>query len=358
MGYQERFVGRRVLVTGHTGFKGSWLSLWLARCGASVSGLALDPPTVPSLFALASVASRLAADHRVDIRDSTATEAAIRDAAPEVVFHLAAQPLVPEGYAHPRENFATNVMGTANVLTAAAASGSVKAIVCVTTDKVYHNAESVHPYRECDRLGGLDPYSSSKAAAELVAASLRHSLDTDARIATARAGNMIGGGDFAGSRLVPDAMRAFAAGAPLVLRRPDAVRPFLHVLDGLAGYLRLAAALLDAVENSDGAWNFGPAPGDDLTVGAVAERLARGWGDGAAVAAAPASSAVHEAGILRLDSTKARLGLGWTPVWGLDRALDETLAWYRAWHGGAPMAEITLRQLAAFEAAAGGEGAP
>lgn len=353
MGQADLFVGRRVLVTGHTGFKGAWLSLWLASRGAEVSGLALDPPTVPSLFALAGVADVLAADHRVDIRDADATAAAIRSVAPDVVFHLAAQPLVRESYAQPVETYATNVMGTAHVLTAAAACESVKAIVSITTDKVYHNAEWIHPYRETDRLGGLDPYSSSKAAAEILAASLRHSLATDARIATARAGNVIGGGDFAVDRLVPDAVRAFSAGAPLTLRRPDAVRPFQHVLDPLSGYMRLAAALLDGQPGADDAWNFGPEPGGDLSVGALAARLAAGWGAGAEVVSDPDSSALHEANILRLDSAKARLGLGWAPVWGLGRAIDETFAWYRAWDEGADLRALTMRQIAAFEADAG-----
>ncbi|MEM6761951.1 MAG: CDP-glucose 4,6-dehydratase [Pseudomonadota bacterium] len=356
------FLGRNVLITGHTGFKGSWLTLWLAAAGARVSGLALDPPTNPALFDLAGVARVLAADLRVDIRDGAATRKAIADVAPDVVFHLAAQPLVRASYDDPLDTYATNVMGTAHVIDGAARSGT-KAFVCVTTDKVYHNREWVHPYREADRLGGHDPYSASKAGAELVATSLVNAMpvyapDAAMTLATARAGNVIGGGDFAADRLVPDCINAFCANMPVRLRNPTAVRPWQHVLDPLSGYLTLAAWMLAGGPTAH-AFNFGPDAGNDAAVGDVAQRTAAAWGEGACVIEEPGLAAAQgapkpapkEAGTLRLDSTKARLDLGWQPVWDLETSIARTVDWYGAWHEGGDLRALTQAQIEEFRAA-------
>ena len=342
--------GRSVLVTGHTGFKGAWLALWLARLGAHVHGYALDPPTSPSLFEAARIAGVLASDTRADLADLDALRSVLARTQPEVVFHLAAQSLVRESYADPLATFATNVMGTAHVLEAARSSAATRAIVVVTTDKVYENRESMHAYGEGDALGGHDPYSASKAATEIVAASYRSSFFSgpDARgpwLATARAGNVIGGGDWAKDRLVPDALRCFGAGEPLRLRFPTAVRPWQHVLEPLSGYVRLAGALL----GSEGAqfasaWNFGPAEQDMASVGDVAAAIARLWGEGARVEAST-DAHPHEAGLLVLDSRRAHEVLAWRPRWSLDQALARTVAWQRGWRAGADMQAATCAQI-------------
>ncbi|MEM0907185.1 MAG: CDP-glucose 4,6-dehydratase [Pseudomonadota bacterium] len=342
--------GRRVLVTGHTGFKGSWLATWLDALGATVTGIGLDPPTTPSHFDLAGVGTALFADHRIDVRDGAAVERIITAAEPQVVFHLAAQPLVLKSYAAPVDTFHTNIMGTAHVVRAAATTASVEAIVVVTSDKVYDNREWPHPYREPDKLGGHHPYSASKACAELVTASLRQSLATQAAIATARAGNVIGGGDFAANRIVPDCARAFCAAEPVVLRRPDAVRPFQHVLDALSGYLLLAQWLVEGDGGTEPCFNFGPDPGGEQTVGALAGRMAEMWGADASVIFDASPDAHPEAGLLRLDSTKARVTLGWHPAWDFETVLAQTTAWYRAWNDGADLAALTRRQIADYEA--------
>lgn len=347
--------GRSVIVTGHTGFKGGWLTLWLHRLGARVYGYALNPSTEPSLFEVARINSVLAADTRADLADLSQMKSAFGEAQPEVVFHLAAQPLVRESYRDPLGTLASNVMGTANVLEAARMTESVRAIVLITTDKVYENREWMYPYREVDALGGHDPYSASKAAAEIVAASYRASYFGGGRhhpacVATARAGNVIGGGDWAADRLVPDCLRAFAEGEAVRLRFPAAVRPWQHVLEPLAGYLRLAEGLLD----SAGArlacgWNFGPDVRGDATVGEVAEAMARYWGEGARVELAPSAEHPHEAGLLRLDSSCARNLLGWKPRWSLRQALEQTVVWHQAWRSGRDMAEISLDQIRGYE---------
>ena len=346
---------RPVLVTGHTGFKGSWLTLWLHRLGARVHGYALGPPTEPSLFEATAVASLLAADVRADLADLIRLNAAFREAQPEVVFHLAAQPLVREGYRDPLGTLASNVIGTAHLLEAVRATPSVRAVVLITTDKVYENREWEYPYREIDPLGGHDPYSASKAAAEIVAASYRSSFFGNdaghpARVATARAGNVIGGGDWAADRLVPDCLRAFAAGEAVRLRYPAAVRPWQHVLEPLAGYLLLAEQLLGI----DGArfaraWNFGPDVHGDAGVGEVAAVTARCWGKDARVEHLPSPENPHEAGLLRLDSSRARSELGWRPRWSMQRALNQTVAWHRAWLRGADMAACSLGQIQDYE---------
>lgn len=347
--------GRSVLVTGHTGFKGGWLALWLHRLGAKVHGYALDPPTTPSLFEVAEIASLLASHSLADLADFSRLQTAFRQAQPEVVFHLAAQPLVREGYRKPLATLTSNVMGTAHLLEAARMTASVHAIVVITTDKVYENREWEYPYCEIDPLGGHDPYSASKAAAEIVTASYRASffgqgLGHSAQVATARAGNVIGGGDWAADRLVPDCLRAFAEANSVRLRFPTAVRPWQHVLEPLAGYLRLAEQLLSANgERFAKAWNFGPDARGEATVGEVAEATARLWGKDARVELVPLSGHPHEAGLLRLDSTRARNELGWQPHWSLQRALEQTVAWHRAWLQGTDMTAFSLDQIRAYE---------
>lgn len=345
--------GADVLVTGHTGFKGGWLSLWLSELGARVHGLALDPTADALFFDVADVGPRLASDRRGDVRDLGVVVDAVQSARPKVVFHLAAQPLVRESYQDPVGAFAVNVMGAVHLIEAVRRTPSVEAVVIVASDKVYENREWEHPYRETDRLGGRDPYSASKGACEIAVASLRASFfgpgDHPARVASVRAGNVIGGGDFSADRLVPDCMRAFARGEPVRLRFPNAVRPWQHVLEPLRGYIMLAEHLL----GSDGArharaWNFGPAPADEAPVGALAERLAALWGPGAKVEMDASGSHPHEAGLLRLDSTLARLGLGWEPRLDLADALALTISWHRAHAAGQDMASVTLGQISAY----------
>ncbi len=343
--------GRRVFLTGHTGFKGGWLALWLHRLGAEVHGFSLEPPTDPSFFEIASVAGVLKRDTRGDIQHYPVLCGAMQQAAPEIVFHLAAQPLVRDSYRQPIETLSTNVMGTAHVLEAARHAGSVRAALIVTTDKCYENREWPYAYREIDPLGGYDPYSASKACAEIVAASYRASFASAASmfIATARAGNVIGGGDWASERLLPDCVRAFRKGESVELRYPDAIRPWQHVLEPLSGYIALAEVL--AGQNGSRyaeAWNFGPDVRGDATVREVARKAAALWGPGAAVISATGSEP-HEAGLLRLDVNKARSSLGWAPRWDLHRALEEAVKWYRAWDEGRDMRAYTVAQIAAYE---------
>lgn len=338
---------RSVLVTGHTGFKGSWLSLWLQQAGANVTGYSLDPPTTPSLFEQAHVARGMTS-LAADVRDLPRLAAVMMHSAPEVVFHLAAQSLVRASYDDPVLTYATNVMGTVNVLEAARRIESVKAVVIVTTDKCYENRESLVAYVEDDRLGGHDPYSNSKACAELVTDAYRRSFATSAAIASVRAGNVIGGGDWARDRIVPDAIRAFLAGTPLVVRNPASVRPWQHVLEPLAGYLALAERIFRDRAFAT-AWNFGPADDRVMVVGDLAAALADAWGDGATWQVG-ASTGPHEAARLRLDSTKARERLSWTPK----LSLEESLYWVVEWHkevarGGDPRA-ITERQIERYVA--------
>jgi CDP-glucose 4,6-dehydratase len=325
--------GRRVLVTGHTGFKGGWLALWLTSLGADVTGLSPTPSTSPSLFELARVGDHVRSVEG-DVRDRGGVAVAIDEARPDVVFHLAAQPLVRASYADPVATYDNNVMGTANVLDAAREyDGDLHSIVVVTSDKCYLNPERDEPFVETDPLGGHDPYSSSKAAAELVAAAYRDSYDLP--IATARAGNVIGGGDFGADRLVPDAMRALAAGEPLRMRHPDAIRPWQHVLCSLHGYGLLA----ERAER--GPWNFGPDVDEAKPVRWVAERLGVDW-------EADPGDHPHEAHFLKLDSAKAHEQLGWTPRWGLERALDATAEWYAAHREGRDVRQVLLDQIEAY----------
>jgi len=347
-----------VFLTGHTGFKGGWLTLWLHARGARVYGYALDPATDPNLCDAARIPSLLAADVRADLADLAALKAAMRAAQPSVVFHLAAQPLVRDSYRDPVGTFATNVMGTAHVLEAARDVASVRAIVVVTTDKVYEVRDGNAAFVEGDPLGGHDPYSASKAAAEIVAASYRLSFSRPgpdaATVATARAGNVIGGGDWATDRLLPDCLRAFANGQPVSLRYPHAVRPWQHVLEPVSGYLRLAERLGGAEGRRFArAWNFGPDAEDSATVGDVARLTAGIWGDGAVVTTDGSGAHPHETETLRLDSSRARRELPWLPQWSLQDALVRTVEWHRAWLRRADMTAVSLGQIADYEAAAG-----
>src|SRR5829696_10222358 len=343
------WAGRRVLVTGHTGFKGGWLSLWLQRLGAEVTGFSAPPPTEPSLFALARVGEALA-DVRGDVRDAAAVADAVARARPEVVLHLAAQPLVRRAWREPLDAFAINALGTGHVLDAVRAHAEGAAVVVVTTDKVYADPDSGRRFREGDPLGGKDPYSASKAAAELVAAAYRNSYAL--RVATARAGNVIGGGDWAQDRILPDAVRAAGAGRPLVVRDPAAVRPWQHVLNPLSGYLALAERLAGS-EAFAAAWNFAPpldAP--QRSVGWLVERFAQALGGRLELAAPTVPDGPLEAARLALDPTLAAERLGWEERWPLERGVDAAAEWYRrvVFEGG-DAREATAAQIAEFEAA-------
>lgn len=339
---------KRVFVTGHTGFKGGWLSLWLQSLGAKVYGYALDAPTEPHLFGVARVNEGMTSNTIADIRDVPALSKAIQEAQPEVVFHLAAQPLVRYSYTAPVETYAVNVMGTVNLLEAVRATPGVRAVVNVTTDKCYENREWVWGYREGEALGGHDPYSSSKACSELVTAAYRNSfLDAaGVALASARAGNVIGGGDWAADRLLPDFLRALDAGATLQIRSPNAIRPWQHVLEPLSGYLLLAERLFTGQAAFAEAWNFGPADEDARPVRWIVERLVSAT-PGAAWAC-DATPQPHEASHLKLDSSKARTRLDWQPRWRLATALDKTLEWHAAWRDGQDMRAVTLAQIAEY----------
>ena len=349
---QNVWVDQRVLVTGHTGFKGSWLCMWLSLLGAEVHGLALEPSTQPSLYEDARVSQYLATDRRVDVRDYRGVVEAITAIEPTVVFHLAAQPLVRQSYTDPLETFSTNVMGTANILEVVRATPAVRAVVIVTTDKVYRNIEDGHAYRESEPLGGHDPYSASKAAAEIVVGSFSQSFFSDCSgpaVATARAGNVIGGGDWSNDRLVPDCIRALGQGSDIPLRYPDAVRPWQHVFEPISGYVALAERLLSEVGHEFATpWNFGPSVKDVTTVQSVAQRLIELWGGTSQIDLSPAVDSPHEASLLSLDSTKAATELDWVPQWDLDSALAATVQWYRAWDDGQDMAEVSREQLGRY----------
>lgn len=347
--------GRRVLLTGHTGFKGAWLSLWLQKLGADVYGFALEPPTEPSLFALADVSRGIA--HRVgDVREMQSVTAGLQDAKPEIVIHMAAQSLVRESYQDPLDTFSTNVMGTANVLDACRRSDATRAILIVTSDKCYRNTGAAEGYEENDPLGGDDPYSGSKGAAELVTQAYRSAFfafDGSARVASARAGNVIGGGDWADDRLLPDFVRAATRQQTLQIRNPDAVRPWQFVLEPLRGYLVLAERLFAGTESVDGAWNFGPVDQDCRPVSWVIERVRGLWADPVKVAV-DAGPHPKESALLKLDITKAATRLGWRPRLDLEQALRLTVDWYRSVCADASAARrCTLAQIEAYEADVG-----
>ncbi len=342
--------GKRVLITGHSGFKGSWLTLWLARMGADITGISLPPATHPNLFDLAKIDGHIDS-HFADIRDSEVLIRLVRKSDPEVVFHLAAQPLVRPGYRFPLETFSTNVMGTAHLLEALREIESTRVAVLITTDKVYKDQQWAYPYRESDALGGHDPYSASKAASEIIAASYRDSFLADAgiAIATARAGNVIGGGDWSEDRLIPDMIRAWESKIPLEIRRPQAVRPWQHVLEPLSGYLMLAEKLWSKPHLA-GPYNFGPKTDEAATVREVVEsarnQYKQGqvvWGDG--------SEGPHETGLLGLEISKARSVLGVTPKWSLQETIERTVNWYINHSAGMDPRELCLKEITEFEVA-------
>jgi CDP-glucose 4,6-dehydratase len=345
---------RRVYVTGHTGFKGSWMTLWLASLGARVHGYALPPESEPNLFSVANVAECV--QHEVgDIRNLEQMESSISAFKPEVVFHMAAQPLVRRSYANPIETYSTNVMGTAHVLDIVRRVPSVRAVVIITSDKCYENREWLWGYREEDRLGGFDPYSNSKACAELVTEAYRNSYFPASRfaehnvaVASARAGNVIGGGDWAEDRLIPDLVRGFLSGSPTAIRNPMAIRPWQHVLEPLAGYIALAEHLLQDGGKFAGGWNFGPAEEDAWTVGRVADVFAGMWGNGANWAHEVTENP-HEAGYLKLDASKARVLLGWRPVLPIEQALRWVADWVTSWQQGEKMQAFSLSQISEYQ---------
>ena len=346
----EFWQGKRVLLTGHTGFKGSWMSLWLQSMGAQVVGYALAPPTKPSLFEVAEVGSSMTSIVG-DIRDLAHLHAVFAEHQPEIVIHMAAQALVRYSYLEPVETYSTNVMGTVNLLEAVRATGSVKAVVNVTSDKCYENREWAWGYRENEAMGGYDPYSNSKGCAELVTAAYRNSYfhpdkysQHGVAIASGRAGNVIGGGDWAEDRLIPDIMRAIAQGSPVNIRNPHAIRPWQHVLEPLSGYLLLAQKLYEeGVVYAEG-WNFGPNDEDAKPVQWIVESLTEIWGDGASWGLDKAEHP-HEAHYLKLDCSKAKARLKWAPRWRLGQALDKIAEWHKKYQHGDNMKAITLQQI-------------
>jgi len=345
-----------VFLTGHTGFKGGWLALWLQSLGAEVTGYALEPPTNPSLFEVARVGEGMRSII-ADIRDLPTLQSALREARPEMVFHLAAQPLVRYSYQNPVETYATNVMGTVHLLEAVRHTPSVRAVVNVTSDKCYENREWVWGYREHEPLGGYDPYSNSKGCAELVTAAYRNSFfnpqpstlnpQPSTAIATARAGNVIGGGDWAADRLIPDLLRAFEAGQTVRIRNPHAIRPWQHVLEPLSGYLLLAEKLYTEGAAFAEGWNFGPDEADARPVAWIANRLVELWGEGARWEQ-DGGHHPHEAHYLKLDCAKAKARLGWAPRWSLEQSLQVTVDWHRSYRRGAKVRAMTLAQISIF----------
>jgi CDP-glucose 4,6-dehydratase len=348
--------GKKVFLTGHTGFKGSWLSLWLQQLGAQVTGYALQQPTSPSLFELTQVAQGMTSIIG-DIRDGSMLTIAMQNAAPEIVIHMAAQPLVRRSYVDPVETYSTNVMGTVNLFEAVRQTHSVRAVVNVTTDKCYENKEWSWGYRENEPMGGFDPYSSSKGCSELVTAAYRNSFFSSSKhiehqvaLATARAGNVIGGGDWAEDRLIPDILRAIQAGQPVNIRNPQSTRPWQHVLEPLSGYLALAEKLYSSGVSFAEAYNFGPSDEDSKPVQWIVEQLTEQWGAGANWKLDQAEH-LHEAHYLKLDSSKAKIRLNWQPRWTLAQALENIIVWHKAYQRGDDMREISLNSIVTFEGA-------
>lgn len=347
----EFWRGKQVLLTGHTGFKGSWLSLWLQSMGADLCGLALSPPTTPNLFSEAQVGAGMKSVIG-DIRDYETVRAAFAEFKPEIIIHMAAQPLVRLSYKDPVSTYATNVMGTVHVLEAARHSGSVKAIVNVTTDKCYENKEWVWGYREDEPMGGYDPYSNSKGCSELVSSAYRQSFfqSSGIALATARAGNVIGGGDWALDRLVPDILRAFESKKPVVIRNPHSTRPWQHVLEPLSGYLALAQRLYTERQRFAEGWNFGPSDEDARPVQWIVERMVSEWGSEASWQL-DGGQHPHEAHYLKLDISKAKSKLGWTPRWELEEALGKIIDWHKNWLAGEDVGAVCLEQIKLFNKA-------
>ncbi len=348
--------GKRVFLTGHTGFKGSWLSLWLQSMGAEVTGYALNPPTNPSLFEVANVGEGMTSVIG-DVRDLSLLQKTMQDANPEIVIHMAAQPLVRYSYANPVETYATNVMGSVHLLEAVRNTKGVKAVVSVTSDKCYENREWVWGYREDEAMGGYDPYSNSKGCAELVTAAYRSSFfnpenykEHGVAVASARAGNVIGGGDWAGDRLIPDFIRAIVAGETVVIRSPNAIRPWQHVLEPLSGYLVLAEKLYTHGNKFSEAWNFGPSDGDAKSVEWIINQLVTNWGDGAGFKVDEAAANLHEAHFLKLDCSKARMQLGWQPRWDATETIKRICAWHKAHLSGEDMKAYALGEIGQYQA--------
>jgi CDP-glucose 4,6-dehydratase len=346
--------GKRVFVTGHTGFKGSWLSLWLQELGAEVTGYALAPPTNPSLYELAHVEEGMTS-HMGDIRDLSSLTAAISSTCPEIIIHMAAQPLVRHSYENPLETYSTNVMGVVNLFEAVRSTESVRVVLNITTDKCYENREWVWGYREDEPMGGRDPYSSSKGCAELITAAYKSSYfnpDNYDRhgvaIATARAGNVIGGGDWAKDRLIPDILRSFSNNLPVYVRNPTAIRPWQHVLEPLRGYLMLAECLYEHGAAFSQPWNFGPNDDDAKPVSWIIERMANLWGDGVSWEV-DGNVHPHEANFLKLDISKARHSLGWTPILKLDHALEYIVDWAKSVRAGACFRDKTVEQIRIYQ---------
>ncbi|PIU19932.1 MAG: CDP-glucose 4,6-dehydratase [Elusimicrobia bacterium CG08_land_8_20_14_0_20_59_10] len=347
--------GKKVFLTGHTGFKGAWLSIWLDSLGAKVTGYALKPPTKPSLFELCRLDRRVRSNIG-DVRDAARLKKALLAARPEIVIHMAAQPLVRESYRAPAETYGTNVMGTVNLLEAVRACSSVKAVVNVTTDKCYENKEHARAFREDEPMGGYDPYSSSKACSELVTSAYRNSFFNPAEfkkhgvaLASARAGNVIGGGDWAADRLIPDLIRAALRGEKVRIRSPRAVRPWQHVLEPLSGYLLLAERLYKYGPKYEQAWNFGPDAGDAKDVEWIVKRMFSRWPEVPGYAIDKGRHP-HEAHYLKLDSSKARRELGWAPRWNVGMAVDRTVEWFKAWRRGGDIRAVCLKQIVEYAA--------
>jgi CDP-glucose 4,6-dehydratase len=343
------WAGKRVFLTGHTGFKGSWLSLWLSSMGAKVAAYSLPPNTEPNLFDVLGIEQLISHSQFADIRDLEVLKNAMAKACPEIVIHMAAQPLVRYSYANPVETYATNVMGTVNVLESVRSIPTVRSVVVVTTDKCYENHERDAGYREEEAMGGFDPYSSSKGCAELVTSAYRRSyfssaVDAHPAIASARAGNVIGGGDWSEDRLIPDALKAFEAGKALMIRNPLATRPWQYVLEPLSGYLVLAQALYEKGDAFASAWNFGPRDEDARSVKDVVNLLISRWRGGASWENEGAQQP-HEAHFLKLDCSKAKQNLGWTPKWSLEMAMVKIVEWQKAFQSNSSMKEITLKQI-------------
>ena len=346
--------GRRVFITGHTGFKGSWLSLWLTQLGAEVTGFALQPSTTPSLYELLGL-SKSIESIIADVTNPDSIEAALVKTKPEIVFHMAAQPLVRQSYIDPYNTYLTNVMGTVNVLQSLRAINSVRSFVNITTDKCYENNEWLWGYRESEPLGGFDPYSSSKACSELITAAFRSSyFNTELHsrhklgIATARAGNVIGGGDWAADRLMPDILNSFGAERPVVLRNPNSIRPWQHVLEPLRGYLTLAEQLFHKGSDMAEAWNFGPVDSDAKTVQWIVDKMVQLWGQGASWET-DSSVQPHEAHFLKLDISKAKHRLNWHPKLNLEAALAMIVEWERARLAGLDIKNVTIAQIKSYE---------
>lgn len=347
------WTGKRVFLTGHTGFKGAWLALWLQKMGAQVSGYALEPASEPNLFRIAKIHEGMDSQFG-DIRDFKKMLNCIEHAKPEIVIHMAAQAIVKHSYNFPIETYETNVMGTVNLLEACLQVGSVKAVVNVTSDKCYENFEREKGYSEDEQMGGYDPYSSSKGCAELVTAAYRRSFFTKRNIglASARAGNVIGGGDWSPDRLFPDIFRAVTNKKPVLIRNPHAVRPWQHVLEPINGYLKLAQRIFEKPEHFSQGFNFGPRDEDARSVGYIVEKVTKNWGNGASYSIEPDYSGPHEANILRLDISKAGQLLKWIPKWSLDTTLNETVEWYKYFHENpSAIRKYTLQQIEKFEGA-------